>query len=225
MGRYTLHPSKTIHPGKLTAGTQFHGALEDCFPFHFGVIFRFQPLIFRGVPTKLESTNLNYFFWDDHLHSRGKTDLQVFIFAVFSGSVFISSKFCFQLSPKKHHPSRCLCPKTKRRKRSKRSATYESLAFFPFRASPVMGWSCRDHFFGDTHFGGSENTMQMGHGCFERDFPLYNCALFGLVIEWSLEGDLVIIMIIMDVTGTASLGSLLLKNPGERETFPKGFYR
>ncbi len=88
MGRYTLHPSKTIHPGKFTAGTQFRGALEDCFPFHFAVTFRFQPLIFRGVPTKLESTNLNYFFWDDHMHSRGNTDLQIFICAVFF-------RFCF----------------------------------------------------------------------------------------------------------------------------------
>lgn len=58
-----------------------------------------------------------------------KTDPQVVLFCYFSrGSVFISSKFCFQLFPRRTpHPSRCFSEK-KRRKRSKRSSTYESLA-------------------------------------------------------------------------------------------------
>ena len=37
-----------IHPWKLTAGTPKWRWMEDDFPFHFGVIFRFQPLVLRG---------------------------------------------------------------------------------------------------------------------------------------------------------------------------------
>ena len=42
--------SKKLTPLKINMESQ-NGGLEEDYPFQFSVIFRFQPLIFRGVPT------------------------------------------------------------------------------------------------------------------------------------------------------------------------------
>ena len=40
---------QSLHPRKLTAGTQKLVVWVDVSPFPFGCIFRFQPLVFGGV--------------------------------------------------------------------------------------------------------------------------------------------------------------------------------